>query len=78
MALKDHKQIIEALKTAKTALKTLEAQNIQSKIDFIDQQIAKRRKDLVVLEFARRDGVEKLKVEILHQKTDVHISMQLD
>lgn len=78
MALKDHKQIIEALKTAKTALKTLEAQNIQSKIDFIDQQIAKLRKDLVVLEFARRDGVEKLKVEILHQKTDVHISTQLD
>ena len=78
MALKDQKQVIEALKTAKTALKNIQTQNTQSKIDFIDQQLAKRRKDLEVMAFARQDCIEKLKAELIKQKTGVDLSTLFD
>ena len=78
MALKDQRQIIEALKTARTALKTLEAEKKQNQIAFIDQQIEKLRKDLQVLEFTRQDCIEKLKADVIKQKTGVDLSTLFD
>lgn len=78
MALKEQMQLIAALKKAKTALKTLETDKKKNQIAFIDQQIEKLRKDLQVLEFARQDCIEKLKADIVKQKTGVDLSTLFD
>ncbi len=78
MALKDQKQVIEALRTAKTALKSHEAANQKRMIALIDAKIAKNKKSLEVLRVAHNQCIEILKTDMIRQKSGVDLSALFD
>ena len=78
MALKDQTQVIEALRTAKTALKSREAANQERMIAFIDAKIVKNQKSLEVLRAAHNQCIESLKTDVIKQKSGVDLSALFD